>query len=222
MFVTCEHASEELPSPWSLPAEDSWLEGTHWTHDIGARDLALGLCRAFGTGGVLARFSRLLVDPNRPLDSPDSFRTTAEGRVIALNRRIDPADRERRLALWSAYHGALDREVAGSPAAVLLAVHTFTPTYEGVAREMEIGVLFDSEEALAERVRRALADSGFRVAMNEPYSGRDGLMYSVERHARRHGRRALELEMRQDLAVRPDLRALVAEGVARALEIEPR
>ena len=38
------------------------------------------------------------------------------------------------------------------------------------------------------------------VAANEPWSGKDGLIYSAERHAHRHGRIALELEVRQDLA----------------------
>jgi len=219
-FVTCEHASEEFPEPWSLSAQDSWLKGTHWTHDVGARELALDFCRVFETGAVLSGFSRLVADPNRPPDAADLFRDRAEGRVIELNRRIDQAERDRRLALWTAYHRALDREVAESPAAILLAVHTFTPSYEGAARDMEIGVLFDGEAALAEVVRQALDASGFRVAMNEPYSGKDGLMYSVDRHARRHGRRALELEMRQDLAVVRRSRRLVAEAVLEAFKRE--
>jgi predicted N-formylglutamate amidohydrolase len=159
----------------------------------------------------------LLADANRPADSDDLFRKTAEGRVIALNSRIDAADRDQRLRLWDAYHSAVDREVDRSPAETLLAAHTFTPRYEGALREMEIGVLFDVEEALATEVARSLSSAGFRVALNEPYSGKDGLMYSVERHARRHGRRALELEVRQDLALVPGVRRRIAEATARAL-----
>src|SRR5262245_43713883 len=58
-LITCEHASAEFPPPWTLPAEDSWLEGTHWTFDLGARALASELCETLETVGVLARFSRL-------------------------------------------------------------------------------------------------------------------------------------------------------------------
>jgi predicted N-formylglutamate amidohydrolase len=218
VLVTCEHASEQLPAPWSFTAEDSWLGGTHWAHDLGAAELSRDLCLNLETVGVLARFSRLLVDPNRPADAPDLFRRNAEGRVVALNRGIDAAEADRRMVLWNAYHRALDAEVVRSPAAVLLAVHTFTPCYEGASRDMEIGVLFDEEEALADRLRRALGDSGFRVAMNEPYSGKDGLMYSVDRHARRHGRRALELEMRQDLAVTTEARRRVVGAIVRVFD----
>jgi predicted N-formylglutamate amidohydrolase len=82
---------------------------------------------------------------------------------------------------------------------------------------MEIGVLFDEEEELAAKVRTDLASDGFHVAMNAPYSGKDGLMYSVDRHAKRHGRRALELEVRQDLAVQADVRARIARSVRRTL-----
>src|SRR5204863_560838 len=98
-LITCEHASAELPSPWTLSPEDSWLEGTHWTFDLGARPLARALCESLGAVGVLARFSRLVADPNRPPESEDLFRQTAEGRTIAMNERIDEADRDRRLAL---------------------------------------------------------------------------------------------------------------------------
>jgi predicted N-formylglutamate amidohydrolase len=216
-LITCEHASEEFPAPWALSAEDSWLEGTHWTFDLGARALASDLCDVLETVGVLARFSRLVADPNRPIEAADLFRSTAEGRPIVLNQRVDVTDRARRLTLWEKYHQTLHCEVERSPARILLAVHTFTPLYEGLPREMEIGVLFDEEEELAEMVRAELASDGFHVAMNAPYSGKDGLMYSVDRHAKQHGRRALELEVRQDLAVLGDVRRRIALGVRRTL-----
>ena len=206
-IFTCEHASRRLPEPWRWPAEDEWLAGTHWAYDLGAAELATELATRFATVAVLSRFSRLLADPNRPESDAELFRTTAEGRTIQLNTNLDAGERERRLDAWRAYHLAADREVARSTAPVVLAVHTFTPVYDGSPRAVEVGVLFDDETALAERLRDAVHAAGFRVAMNEPYSGKLGLMYSVDRHARRHSRHALELEFRQDLAV---------DGVARA------
>ena len=91
-------------------------------------------------------------------------------------------------------------------AEIVLGVHTFTPLYEGQPRTMEIGVLFDREEDLAERTAAVLRHAGMIVAMNQPWSGRDGLIYSVECHADAHARRALELEVRQDLATDPGFR----------------
>ena len=40
VLVTCEHASERLPSPWSWSERDRRLVGTHWAFDLGAADLA--------------------------------------------------------------------------------------------------------------------------------------------------------------------------------------
>lgn len=212
--VTCEHASERLPAPWSWSDEDRWLVGTHWAYDLGARDVALELTRTIGSVGVLARFSRLLVDANRTTDAADLFRSMAEGRRVALNASVDATERARRLALFDAYHAAVASAVAASPARIVFSVHTFTPVYEGVRRAVEIGVLFDEEQALAEGLATRLSRAGFVVALNEPYSGKSGLIYSAERHARAEGRRALELEMRQDLAVDPSIRARAVEAVA--------
>jgi predicted N-formylglutamate amidohydrolase len=80
---------------------------------------------------------------------------------------------------------------------------------------MEIGVLFDREDALAAVLAEALAAEGFVVAMNEPYSGKEGLIYAAERHASAHGKHALELEVRQDLAVTPEARARVVAALRR-------
>lgn len=218
-ILTCEHASERLPEPWQWGDEDRWLVGTHWAYDIGAEDLARELANALGATAILSRFSRLLADPNRDDGSMDLFLARAEGREIALNRNIDAEERERRLArLWRPFHAVVDREVARSACPVVLAIHTFTPVWHGVPREVEVGVLFDQEEELAEHTRAALAATGLVVRMNEPYSGRAGLIYSAGRHAARHGRRALELEVRQDLAVEALVRAKLV-GALRGLAV---
>lgn len=215
--VSCEHASERLPAPWSWPEPDAWLRGTHWAYDPGAAELAREVAAAMGAAAVLSRFSRLLADPNREEHDAELFRVRAEGRDVHLNRGIDAGDRERRLAHWRAYHDALGARIRAATAPIVLSMHTFTPVYEGTVRELEVGVLFDAEEELAGRVGEAIAAAGFVVRMNEPYSGRGGLIYSAERHARAHGRRALELEVRQDLAVKADVRARVVAAVSAVL-----
>jgi predicted N-formylglutamate amidohydrolase len=208
VLVTCEHASERLPEPWRWSARDRRLVGTHWAYDLGAAELAREYADAIGAVAVLARFSRLLADPNRPEDSPTLFRATAEGEPVELNAEIVPAEREIRLdGYYRPFHEAVDREVAASGAPVLLAMHTFTPLYEGTPRALEVGVLFDEEEALAAELLDAFRAAGLLAAPNEPYSGRLGLIHVVDRHARTHGRRAIELEVRQDLAVDPAFRA---------------
>ncbi len=218
MALTCEHASQRMPEPWEWPAADHWLVGTHWAYDIGAAELVRELVEEVGGVAVLSRFTRLLADPNRPEGSPTLFRTAADGHAVELNRGLSEAERERRLErLWRPYHRAVDEAVAGSRSAVALSVHTFTPVYEGAQRRLEVGVLFDREQELARALGDALAAEGLWVELNEPYSGKEGLIYAIDRHARAHGRRAVELEVRQDLAVDDFFRARLVRTVARWL-----
>lgn len=208
LVLTAEHASERMPAPWEWPEADRWLVGTHWAYDIGAAELTRELAEGLGATAILARFTRLLADPNRPESDPTLFREVAEGHPVALNQSLSPEERARRLErLWRPYHAAVDEAVRGSHAPLVLAIHTFTPIYEGEVRELEVGVLFDREEDLAVELADALRAVGLNVALNEPYSGRAGLIYSAHRHAETHGRRALELEVRQDLAVEEVFRA---------------
>ena len=217
VILTCEHASERMPDPFRLPAEDAWLAGTHWAYDLGAAELTRELAAELGVGAVLSRFSRLLIDPNRSDTAPDLFRKLAEGRPVALNQHIGDAERERRFALSHAYHATIDRALATDPARLVLSIHSFTPVYEGTPRAVEIGVLFDEETELAEALQSAFREAGLVTLLNEPYSGKFGLMYSVERHAQRHRRRPLELEVRQDLATAPDARARIIRVLGTAL-----
>lgn len=219
LVLSCEHASVRLPSGYAWAPDDDWLVGTHWSYDIGAAELTADLCEVLGAPAVLSRFSRLLCDPNRGLDSPTLFRLSAEGRPVALNHRIDGAERIDRIErFYQPFHARLDEAVADRHGATVLSVHTFTPIYEGEARMVEVGVLFDREEALAARIAQSLGQAGLRARLNEPYSGRHGMMYSAQHHADNHGRKAVELEVRQDLAGSPAWRRRFAEILKRTLE----
>lgn len=216
VFLTCEHASQRLPEGYRWHPHDERLVGTHWAYDLGAAEITRELAAALGAPAVLSRFSRLLLDPNRSEDSPTLFLAEAEGAPVELNRDLDAAERERRiLRFHQPFHGAIDTRLAAYRAEILFSIHSFTPVYDGQERWMEVGVLFDEEEELAERMAAAIREAGFATAMNEPYSGKAGLIYSAGRHARAHRRRAVELEVRQDLSVRPEVRARLVGALAR-------
>lgn len=216
VFLTCEHASQRLPEGYRWDPRDERLIGTHWAYDLGAADLTRELAAAMDAPAVLSRFSRLLLDPNRAEDSPTLFLAEAEGAPVALNEGIDAAERARRIERFhEPFHGAIDERLGPHQSEIVFSIHSFTPVYQGEKRPMEIGVLFDREDELGERTAAVLHDAGFVTALNEPYSGKAGLIYSAGRHAAAHRRRALELEVRQDIAVLPEVRARIVEALAR-------
>jgi len=213
VFLSCEHASERLPAPWRWPVEDGWLRGTHWSYDIGAAALCHQLADRWGAAGVFAEFSRLLIDPNRPLDSPTLFRDVAEGKPVHFNQALSDAERERRLAYWHAYHDTFDAMLSASSAPVVMAIHSFTNEYEGTRRTLEVGVLYDRDDALAEAFADHLSAAGFAVGLNEPYSGKKGQAYSPVKHAIRHQRQSVEVEVRQDLIVEAPFRQRLVDTI---------
>ena len=225
IVMTCEHASERVPDGFAeetgfvWPEADRWLRGTHWAYDLGAEAIAIEHARAVGARLVCARFSRLLVDPNRPTTSDTLFRDVAEGRTITMNRALSARAKEARMGLlYEPFHAAVDRAVAASPRAdIVFAVHTFTNEYEGQRRSLEVGILFDREDELGARVIAGLRLAGFDVAANEPWSGKAGLIHVASHHGDRYGKRALELEVRQDLAESPAFRARLVPVLAELL-----
>ena len=219
VVLTCEHASPALPDPWAWHADDQWLAETHWASDLGAAAFARRLARRLVVPAVLSRFSRLLVDPNRPLDSDTLFRREADGRAVRLNQSIDAGERQRRLdCFYHPYHRAVSAMVEQSTAEIVFGIHSFTDEYEGRARTLEVGVLYDRDEALALRLVEHLRNAGFVTAPNEPYSGRNGLAYSPVLHAAEFGRRALEIEVRQDLVVDDTFASRLIDALGSFLE----
>jgi predicted N-formylglutamate amidohydrolase len=219
VLLTCEHASGVLPEPWSWPPPDLWLLNTHWAVDLGIAEVTRALAAAVHAPAVLARFTRLLIDANRDIHAETSIRTEAEGHPVHLNQEVTDEDRAMRIRRFhEPYHAAIDAALSRYHSAVVLSMHSFTPVYEkGPPRTMEIGVLFDEEEELSLVIAEGLARDGWAVALNEPYSGKAGLIYAAGRHARHHGRRALELEIRQDLAVDEARRPALVASIQGAL-----
>lgn len=228
MVVTCEHAGRLVPPPLVVSEADAAWLATHWGWDIGAADVARALIQHTGSVGVLARYSRLVCDPNRDPSDPTWIRERLEegGRAhdLSFNQDLGEAERQRRLTRYhQPYHDTIDallaRRLLLGADVLLFSVHSFTPLFGDEQRLMEIGVLFDHYEAEAVRLADGLAEQGFTVAMNEPYSGRKGLMYAVHRHGTHHGVAHLEIEIRHDLLHSPQACEDVGTRIARALEV---
>lgn len=219
--LTCEHATNLLPE-WRAEPADLPLLRDHWGLDIGAAQLTRILAARTGSCAVLSRFSRLVCDPNRDPGEPSFVVEAIDGHTLSFNRGVDADERRRRRARYfDAYHAAIERTLAARAALPepvrLCAIHSFTPSWLGRPRPMEVGVLFDAHEEAAWRLQQALEEEGFATAANAPYSGYEGLIYAARRHGRAHGLVYAELEVRQDLIDDDAKAAAVGERVARAL-----
>lgn len=223
IVITCEHASPALPPGMRAqgPAERVLLR-SHWGWDIGAWDLTRQVARRLGASAVGGRFTRLVVDLNRPVSDPTLIRRAAKGVPLSWNERLSPVEIERRMLLYhNPYHETIDRliihRLARGARPLLFAMHSFTGEINARRRAFDAGVLFDRSRSSAMLLADGLRAAGLKVRYNQPYSGLAGMMYSIHRHGTHHGLPCLELEVHQDRLGTPAAIARLASAVARAL-----
>jgi predicted N-formylglutamate amidohydrolase len=200
LVLACEHASAAVPDEYGGLGLFPEQLADHIGWDIGAAALTEALSAELAAPAVLSAVSRLLVDCNRDLTDHDLMPAQSHGVVIPGNATIDEDERTARLRqFYDPYHHAVDDALACHPDALLVSVHSFTPSLNGCDRRFDVGVLFDDFVELAEQLAECLTVAGFAVRMNEPYSGLEGLIFSARSHGCRHRRPYLELEVNNRL-----------------------
>lgn len=203
--LLCDHGGRAIPRALgTLGLPDAELE-RHIAWDIGAAAVTRRLAAKLGAWAIVGAYSRLVIDLNRPLESPQSMIPRSEATDVPGNVGIADVEAEaRRREIFEPYHRSvvaeLDRRRDAGLATLLVAVHSFTPVYLGVARPWHAGVLYNREPRLARLLLESLrAEQGLVVGDNEPYAVSDATDYSVVTHGEKRGLVHVELEMRQDL-----------------------
>jgi len=202
--LLCEHASRFIPIRYgNLGLAEPELS-RHIAWDIGAAALARDLAARLDAPLFLHGYSRLLIDPNRPLAALDSIPTSSESTIIPGNAGIDRRERQLRAERYfTPYHDAvathLDHRQASGRPTVVVGVHTFTPVFRGVRRPWHAGVLFGAASRYGRALVAALGAPGLIIGANQPYSIHPDGDYTVPVHG--DGRRlpAVLFEVRNDL-----------------------
>lgn len=205
VFVFCDHATNHIPERFNrLGLGEADLQ-RHIAWDIGAETLTRQFCKTFGAGGLLAGFSRLLIDPNRPVGHPQSIPVESDGTPIPGNQNLSAKQRQERVdVFWQPYHNALERELDAAEARfvdpLIISLHSFTPEMaNGEKRDLEIGLLWKADPDKAKRIKAEIERiHPYKVGLNEPYSALH-LNFTIDKHVIPRGLRHTTLEVRQDL-----------------------
>lgn len=201
LFLFGDHASRHIPERYA----DLGLAGDdltrHIAWDIGTEAVIRGLCARFGCGGIVAGFSRLLIDPNRSKRMECLIPKESDGTLIPGNQNIDAGMRQDRIdTLYQPYHEALSEQLNAQNSPLTISVHSFTPKpHTGGRRRVDLGLLIKHDEASADRFKVLINQLAreLTVGMNEPYSAMD-LNYTVDRHVAPRALPHLAIEIRQD------------------------
>jgi predicted N-formylglutamate amidohydrolase len=225
VLLTCDHASRIVPATLDRLGLTDVVLAQHIGWDIGAAAVTRLLAPMLDAPAVLAGYSRLVIDCNRPPGDPSSIPSESDSIAIPGNAALDAASRQARVAtLFEPYHAAIDAQLArigsGGRAPALISMHSFTPRMKGFARPWHIGVLWDGEGRIAAPLLAALRtelDSKV-VGDNQPYSAREPAGYTQRHHAFDRGFPHVAIELRQDLVADDKGAAEWAERLARLLK----
>ena len=219
--LTADHAGRLIPRALGTLGLDEAERGRHIAWDIGIAPVTEALSAMLDAAALLQAYSRLVIDCNRAPGHPTSIPTVSEATAIPGNVGLPAAEREaRRQAIFDPYHaaiaGLLDARAAAGRRSVLVAMHSFTPVFKGVARRVEVGVLYHHETALSRVMLDLLrAEGDLKVGANEPYAITDDSDYTVPVHGEGRGIDHVEIEIRQDLIAGPGGQAAWARRMAR-------
>ena len=204
--LICDHASNAVPAHMARLGIDQADLDRHIGWDIGAAAVTESLSARLDAPALLAGYSRLIVDCNRPPGSPTAMPALSDGTPVPANQAVSPDEAEARTrALFRPYHDAitacLDRAAEAGAVPILVAVHSFTPVFGGIARPWEIGLLYEHDDRLVQPLKDALRAlrPGLVIGDNEPYAIVGPSDYSIPVHGQGRGLPHIEIELRQDL-----------------------
>src|SRR6202047_3560388 len=131
-LLTCDHYGRLTPqSLGDLGVPGSELT-RHIAWDIGIAGVAEALSKQLGAHLIAQRYSRLVIDCNRPPGAPSSVPRISEATVIPGNEGLGrDAIEARREAIFDPYHRrireAIEERLRDSIPTVLVSLHSFTP-----------------------------------------------------------------------------------------------
>ena len=220
-LFTCDHYGRLIPrvlGDLGLPAAELTR---HIAWDPGIAGVAEALSKHLDAHLIAQRYSRLVIDCNRPPDALSSIPRISEATLIPGNEGLAREAAElRRRAVFDPYHRrigeVIDRRLRDTVPIVLVSLHSFAPVYAGIARPWHIGTLYHRDTRLPPLVLKLLrAEPDLVVGDNEPYAVSDETDYTIPVHGEARGLMNTGIEIRQDLIADEAGQSQWAERLAR-------
>jgi predicted N-formylglutamate amidohydrolase len=205
LLIVADHAGNYLPPRLQQLGLSDTESASHIAWDIGIGAVCTLMGTALDAVVIRQNYSRLIIDCNRVPGSAESIVGLSERTQVPGNIGLSEIQKARRVAeIFRPYHDRITAELdrrrdAGQPGA-LVAMHSFTPVFTGVARPWHVGVLYNRDARLADGLLELLrAEPGLVVGDNEPYTVSDATDYTLPVHGEQRRLPHLAIEIRQDL-----------------------
>src|SRR5438270_13008038 len=143
-LLTGDHAGRAIPRRLGTLGLPDSERARHIAWDIGIAGVTEFLSKALDATAVLQTYSRLVIDCNRQPGLDSSIPTISELTPVPGNEALSSQEREaRRREIFAPYHECIAELIETRSAAgrrvVLISMHSFTPVFKGVPRQVEVG-----------------------------------------------------------------------------------
>ena len=202
-FLTADHAGRAIPAALGDLGVSAAERQRHIAWDIGIAAVTETLSALLDATAVLQVYSRLVIDCNRDPSWPSAMPEISEHTPIPGNVGLSAEARAARVAaIFIPYHDRIRSllDARAGRRTVLVAMHSFTPSFKGESRAMHVGMLYNKDPRLALILLDLLRREGdLVVGDNAPYAVTEDSDYSVPTHGEKRGLAHVEVEIRQDL-----------------------
>ena len=201
VLLLCEHAGQAVPRALDgLGLTDGAID-QHIGWDIGAEALARAISDRLRCPLILQRYSRLVMDCNRPPGSVGSVPEASDGVRVPGNIGLGPEDHaRRRRAIFDPMNDAITAAFDAHPRRAAFAIHSYTRHFQGQDRPWDAGFLVRKDIPTAKGLMAAISAQApeLKLALNQPYQIDDGSDWFIPRHAETRGVRHTLIEVRND------------------------
>jgi predicted N-formylglutamate amidohydrolase len=202
IILSCEHAGNSVPENFKyLFDEDPGVLETHRGWDAGAWELAQFLASQLNAPLHGCDTTRLLIEANRSLDNPQLF--------SQYSLKLSNYEREKLIeTIYHPYRSKIKEflNIASKPV-LHLSIHSFTPIWNNVERQVDVGILFDPDQPLEQTYSLRLKENleaylpEMKIKLNEPYKGTDdGFTTELRKQFAANQYAGIELEINQKYA----------------------
>ena len=208
-LLVCDHASNKVPlilndlglTPKQLHDHVAW--------DPGAAKVAEALAQLLDATLIMSGYSRLVIDCNRALISPQLIAPISDGIKVPANQNLSDKERQQRIdTFFTPYHQAINAVLDQRKDRVtkLLSIHSFSPALaesgKDSARPWHIGLSFKGKAELTDLLHAGLTqDKQLCVGYHQPYEVDEEFDFTLIEHAVKRGLDHAMIEVRQDQLV---------------------
>ena len=200
----CEHACNKIPLSLNMLGLPQSEIDRHIGWDIGILDVTQALANTLNAPLIFQKYSRLVIDCNRPLASPDLIPISSENTQIPGNTHLDSDHREKRInEIWTPYQTFIRQHLLErkNKPGIVVSMHSFTPVFKGERRPWHIGLLYNRDNRVALALQQTLKkyNPSLIIGMNNPYTISDEEDFTVPEFGEAMGVPHVLVEIRQDL-----------------------